>query len=116
MTKSRFLRQYALTDGRAHSTGRNLPLDALITATEACRTHLIEGTLSPERAEIATLGATPISIAEVAAKVQVHLGIARVLVSDMADQGLLALSTADFDETGPDLRTLERLLDDLQAI
>ena len=62
------------------------------------------------------MGATPISIAEVAAKLQVHLGIARVLVSDMADQGLLALSTADFDETGPDLRTLERLLDDLQAI
>jgi Protein of unknown function (DUF742) len=116
MNKPRFLRQYALTEGRTHSMGRDLPLDALITATEACGARLIEGNLTSERVEIATLAASPLSIAEVSAKLHVHLGIARVLVSDMAEQGLLAVSTADFDETGPDLRTLERLLDDLQSL
>ncbi|MFN0025603.1 MAG: DUF742 domain-containing protein [Acidimicrobiales bacterium] len=116
MNKPSFLRQYALTEGRTVSTGRDLPLDALITTTEACGAHLIEGTLTSERAEIAILAATPLSVAEVSAKLHVHLGIARVLVSDMADQGLLAVSTADFDEIGPDLHTLERLLDDLQAL
>jgi hypothetical protein len=34
----------------------------------------------------------------------------------MFAQDLVAISTSDFDGDGPDIGTLERLLDDLQAL
>ena len=30
----RFVRQFALTQGRAHSIGRDLPLDTIVTVTD----------------------------------------------------------------------------------
>ncbi len=45
-----------------------------------------------------------------------HLGIARVLLSDLAAGGLVEIAPAIHDANGPDLHTLERLLDDLQAL
>jgi hypothetical protein len=112
----RFVRQFALTQGRARSQGADLPLDAIVTVTAACARRLAAEPPSLEQARIAHLAASPLSIAEVAAHLRVHLGIARVLVGDMVADGCLALSTADFDDDGPDLRTLERLLDDLHAL
>jgi hypothetical protein len=116
MTDARFVRQFALTQGRARSLGEDLPLEAVVTVTEACAHRLAADPPRLEQARIAELAVSPLSVAEVAAHLRVHLGVARVLVSDMAAAGLVALSTADFDDDGPDLRTLERLLDDLEAL
>lgn len=112
--KPRFLRQFALTQGRAKSIMSNLPLDTLVKATGLGTRSLAR--LPEEQARIIELCQSPKSIAEVAALTDVHLGIARVLVGDMVTQKLAAISTNDFDENGPDLDTLERLLDDLQAL
>ena len=112
--KPRFLRQFALTQGRAKSILSNLPLDTLVKATALGTSALAR--LPEEQARIVELCFTPKSIAEVAALTDVHLGIARVLVGDMVAQKLASISTNDFDEDGPDLDTLERLLDDLQAL
>jgi hypothetical protein len=109
----RFLRQYALTGGRARSHGDDLPLDALVRTVSA--SSFAPDTLSPEQSEITVLCSTPIAIAEVAARMGFHLGIARVLVSDLAAFGLVEIARAEHDHRGPDIHTLERLLDDLQA-
>ena len=53
--------------------------------------------------------------AEISAHLHVHLGIARVLVSDLVAHGHVAISDTDTGNNGPDLPTLERLLDDLKA-
>ncbi len=106
----RFLRQYALTQGRVHSVGRNLPLDALVQVTDRGRAEA--ATRAPEQAAVLRLADSPVSIAEISAHLHVHLGIARVLVSDLFAHGLIALG-ADDQGDGPDLETLERLLDDL---
>jgi hypothetical protein len=111
----RFVRQFALTQGRTRSiAGKDLPLDTLVLATEVGRSQV--GLLAPEQALVIERTRTPIAIAEIAAHLHTHLGVARVIVSDMFAQDLVAISTSDFDTDGPDLGTLERLLDDLQAL
>ena len=109
---SRFLRQYALTQGRVHSIGRDLPLDTLVQVADPARAR--HATLPYEQAALLQLADEPVSIAEISAHLTVHLGIARVLVSDLCANGLVSISTSDFPAgDGPDLQTLERLLDDL---
>jgi hypothetical protein len=111
----RFVRQFALTQGRTRSIhGHDLPLDTLVLATAAGRAQL--GALAAEQAVVIRRTQTPIAIAEIAAYLHTHLGVARVIVSDMFAQDLVAISTSDFDSDGPDVGTLERLLDDLQAL
>ncbi len=112
----RFLRQYALTQGRVYSVGRDWPLDTLVQSTRLAFDP--DAHLSPEARSIVSLtNERPLSIAEIGAHLRVHLGIARVLVSDMVAHEHVAVSTPDYSESGdgPDLVTLERLLNELQT-
>lgn len=60
--------------------------------------------------------AEPLSVAEISAHLGVHLGIARVLVGDLVASGAVVLTTSESGDDGPNLDTLERLLDDLQSL
>ncbi len=57
----------------------------------------------------------PISVAEISAHLDVYLGVARVLVGDLRDGGLVEVTGGVVGDEGPDLHTLERLLHDLQT-
>ena len=110
----RFLRQYALTQGRVHSIGVDLALDTLVQTSPLG--HELLHALPAEQGAMLRLAREPVSIAEIGAHLHVHLGIARVLVSDLHARDLVAVSTSDFDDgNGPDLETLERLFDDLSS-
>jgi len=111
---SRFVRQYALTQGRVRSHGADLEIDTLVKATGRGRSA--HSSLSSEHRRIIDLALGPISIAEISAHLRLHLGIARVLVSDLASHGYVVVSDTVTGPAGPDLPTLERLLDDLQAL
>jgi hypothetical protein len=105
---------YALTRGRTRSVGRDLPLETLVTATDPA-VHRPAG-LQAERRIIVEMCAAPMSVAEIAAHLQVPLGVARVLVSDLASGGFLTVHLPQ--QTGndrPDVAILERLLDGLRA-
>ena len=68
-----------------------------------------------ERGQILQLLSTPQSAAEISARLRLPLGVARVVLGDLVDEGYLALNTRS--ATGrPDLRLLERVLDGLQAL
>ena len=109
---ARFVRQFALTRGRT-TTANDLALDTLVQATDLGRRDVAR--MAPQQRSIIELAQSPLSVAEVSAHLGLHLGIARVLVSDLAVSEHLAVSTQVNDADGPDLFTLERLLDDLQA-
>ena len=111
---SRFVRQYALTRGRVRSTGADLELDTLVASSARGRSTSVA--LPSEQRRILDLTASPLSIAEISAHLHLHLGIARVLVSDLVADGLVLVSERSGGANGPDLPTLERLLDDLQAL
>jgi hypothetical protein len=111
---NRFVRQFALTQGRVRSSANDLALDTLVRQTESGARAARR--LPREQAAIIALTATTISVAEISAHLHLHLGIARVLVSDLAGHGYVIVSDHTRHDAGPDLPTLERLLDDLQSL
>ena len=108
---ARVVPAYALTGGRTRSTGPDLPLETMVTSTADGLRELTA--LRFEAREIVLLCRRPQSIAEVAARVKVPLGVARVLVSDLTEVGLLAVHRPEGDR--PDRATLERLLSGLRS-
>ena len=72
--------------------------------------------LGMERGQILRLCAAPTSVAEVAARMSVPIGVVRVLVGDMSDEGLLTFNRSHARGDRPSLRLLERVFDGLQAL
>ncbi len=105
---------YALTRGRTRSVGLDLPLEALVTTTEFGARRL--SALQAERRMIVEFCAAPLSVAELAAHLQIPVGVARVLVGDLTSGGYLAVHLPHTAGDGrPDAAILERLLDGLRA-
>jgi hypothetical protein len=106
---------YALTQGRTRSVGRELGLETLVTATEYGNRN--ESSVQMESHAILMMTSRPISVAEIGAALHVPIGVARVLVSDLADAGYLTVSMpVGMDENGrPNRQVLERLLDGLRS-
>ena len=106
---------YAFTGGRTRPAGQDLPLEAVVTATGL---SLAAGTsLRMESRAIVEMCARPKSLAEIGAALRVPLGVARVLVGDLANGGHLEVHlprTADGDG-GPGHAILGRLLDGLRS-
>ncbi len=109
------VRSYVITQGRTRSAV-DLPLETLVRVTPQGVSAAPR--LALERKKIVSLCNAPISIAEISAHLHVPLGVARVLVGDMAEQGLLKSYQPQHAKTGerPDLKLLERVLDGLQAL
>jgi len=104
---------YALTHGRTRSRGVDLPMEALVTVTDLGRDR--RAGLQIERRAILDLCARPTSVVEVAAHLHVPVGVARVLVGDLAANGHLAVHLPRQAAGGPDPEILERLLEGLRA-
>ena len=111
---ARFVRQFALTGGRARSSGTPLPFETLVQSTPRGRS--VHSTLAPEWAAIVDLCQSPISVAEISAHLHIHLGVARVLVGDMEHSELISISAPITNDNGPDTTHLERLLHELEAL
>ena len=102
---------YAVTGGRTRSTERDLPIESIVTATDRGSYDL-----EPEYRTIVRMAVRPVTLVEIGAVLGVPLGVARVLVGDLAASGHLAVhgapSTADGNPT-PEILT--RLLEGLRA-
>jgi hypothetical protein len=110
----RMFRPYLLTGGRTRSIGVDIPVEALVvTRATADREARPARGFSPEQAHILEACRVPIAIAEIAVSLAVPLGVARVLVSDLAANGWVELcDTATKVET--DL--IRRLIAGVRAI
>ena len=107
------VRPYARAGGRTR-TRVYLPLEALIMTTRRAGSG---GVGHPDHREIAELCQDIRSVAEVAALVEIPLGLARVLIADMAEMGLVAVHDNASGPTGTqDLALLERVLSGLRHL
>jgi hypothetical protein len=114
------VRPYAVTGGRISGEADGLPIEALVSATDAGKS--LKG-LTPEKKKIIQLAAEEfMSVAELSAHCKLPLGVIRVLVMDMADTGYLTIHTtmpisndAD-DRSGITLSLLESVLDGIAAL
>ncbi|HEY6422809.1 MAG TPA: DUF742 domain-containing protein [Pseudonocardiaceae bacterium] len=111
----RLVPAYAFTQGRTRTEGQELPLEALVTATELAVQNL--PTLQVERGAIVRMSMRPTSVVEIGAALHVPAGVARVLVSDLASAGFLAVHLPQTTDGvgGPGQEILGRLLDGLRA-
>jgi hypothetical protein len=107
------VRPYTVTGGRTKPR-YDLPIEALISVAPYPRQDIT--TLTPEYKAIIDLCRNWRSVAEVSALLRLPLGVARVLVADMAHEGLLRLHQPPFTEGQPDLQLLERVLSGLRNL
>ena len=108
------VRPYALTGGRTKPK-RDYPLEALVKTDPDLETGSFR---SPEESAIAELCTESRSVAEVAALIKLPLGVVRVLISELADRGVVqvhTLASADPDSR-PDAALLERVLSGLRNL
>jgi hypothetical protein len=111
---NRVVRPYAIAGGRIRIDQDDIEVEALVTTTAAGANSRA---LSFERRSIALLCRDVLSVAEIAANLRLPLGVVRLLVADMAEQGLVGLHRpAQFDDRPPDLSLLERVLYGLRQL
>jgi hypothetical protein len=109
-----FLRPYAMTEGRTEPTGSDLAIEDLIGSAAV---GLDPPTwLSLEHRSIALACRETLSVAELAARVDLPLGVTRVLVGDLVVQGVVTVHRAPSHAGGPDVDLLEQVLDGLQRL
>ncbi|MEV5828594.1 DUF742 domain-containing protein [Spirillospora sp. NPDC052242] len=113
---SSLVRPYAVTGGRTKPR-YDLAIEALVTAAPYPPRDV--AVLTPEYRAIMDLCRQARSVAEVSALLRIPLGVARVLVADMAVEGLLRLHQSQPSTTAggqPDIRLLERVLSGLRKL
>jgi hypothetical protein len=102
---------YAVTGGRTRAGDDDLPIESLVSATDQSATDLL-----PEYRAIVALALRPVSLVEVSAGLAVPIGVARVLVSDLAAAGHLVVHRPHRSQTGgPSPQILGRLLEGLRG-
>jgi hypothetical protein len=109
-----FLRPYAMTEGRTEPTGAELAIEDLVAVPGGSGEP--PPWLSLEHRSIALACRETMSVAELAARVDLPLGVTRVLVGDLADQGMVTVHRAPSHAGGPDVALLEQVLQGLKQL
>jgi hypothetical protein len=101
------VRPYTVTRGRTEPR-YHLEIEAMVAAAHYQRGDL--SWLSPECQAILEFCRDWRSVAEVSAVLKLPLGVARVLITDMAEEGLVRVHQLNHDHGRPDVKLLERVL------
>jgi hypothetical protein len=110
---SALVRPYAVTGGRTKPRYQ-LQIEAMVAASHYEARDL--SVLSPECQAILGFCRDWRSVAEVSAVLRMPLGVARVLIADMAMEGLVRVHQIDHAEGRPDINLLERVLSGLRKL
>lgn len=107
------VRPYAVTGGRTRPRTQ-LEIEAMVAAAHYEARDL--SVLSPECQAILGFCRDWRSVAEVSAVLRMPLGVARILIADMAVEGLVRIHQLDHAQGRPDLNLLERVLSGLRKL
>ena len=112
-----YRRPYTVTGGRTRTAHDDLELETLVQTVTGTDAQLAE--LGREQRSIAALCQEVASVAEISGRLDLLLGVTRVIVGDMALQGVVVLyrpqaTVADADL--PPVELLERVLHGLKSI
>lgn len=107
------VRPYTVTGGRTKPR-HHLEIEAMVAvANHEARDKSL---LSPECQAILEFCRGWRSVAEISAVLQMPLGVARILISDMAVEGLVRVQQLNHAQGGPDVKLLERVLSGLRRL
>ncbi|MBL8928048.1 MAG: DUF742 domain-containing protein [Pseudonocardia sp.] len=107
------LRPYLLASGRHQPIDQTLEVEAQV-ATNSLESYTYSD-LTFERRDIVMLCRETKSVAEIAAILRLHIGVARVLVADLAQLGYLTVRRPS-DQLPQDLHVIERVIRGLEAL
>lgn len=107
------VRPYVLTGGRTRAP-MELRIETLVSTIPGAGAGA--GGYVGERGSVLELCHRPRSVSEVAALTRVPLGVARVLIGDLATEGWLRVHAGADGVTGPDLALLDRVLSGLRNL
>ncbi len=110
---SSLVRPYAVTGGRTKPRYQ-LQIEAMVAASHYEARDL--SVLSPECQAILGFCRDWRSVAEISAVLRMPLGVARVLIADMAMEGLVRVHQIDHAHGRPDINLLERVLSGLRKL
>lgn len=103
------VRPYIITGGKTQASDSDLPIESIVATADGAPID----SLGFERREITELCEEPTSIAEVASILDLPLGVARFLVTDLTQQGYL--DTRSKAATA-DAELLEQLIEGIRAL
>ena len=106
------VRPFLLTEGRVLGEEASLPMETQLVATPDALQMV--GQLAFERRAILEACRVPLSLAELAARLGLHLNVVRVLVGDLHNRNLLTVHIPR--PGGSDLDVLQRVINGLRAI
>jgi hypothetical protein len=107
----RLIRPYAMTGGRT-AAASEISLEAQVQASTRASHHL--GAYRWEAAKVVELVQTPMALIEIAARLQIPIGVARVLVADLVADGAVVLHVPEKTQSFASL--LERVLDGVRNL
>ena len=110
---SALVRPYAVKGGRTKPRYQ-LQIEAMVAASHYDAHDL--SVLSPECQAILGFCRDWRSVAEISAVLRMPLGVARVLIADMAMEGLVRVHQIDHAQGRPDINLLERVLSGLRKL
>ncbi len=107
------VRPYARTAGRTKPL-YEFAIEAMVLTADLDGSADVA--LPPEHREIAVLCRRSRSVAEVSALLRMPIGVARVLLGDMAMMGLVVVHDSNVGRDRPDTALMERVLDGLHRL
>ena len=107
----RLIRPYAMTGGRT-AADSDISLEAQIQASTRASHHL--GAYRWEAAKVVELVQSPMALIEIAARLEIPIGVARVLVADLVTDGAVVLHVPEKTQNFASL--LERVLDGVRNL
>ena len=108
------VRPYALIGGRTRPTGETLDMIAMIIAVRGVSPDPVG--LEPEHRAVLRLSALPISVADLAADLNLPLGVVRILISDLRDRDLIRIHHPVPPAQLADPRILREVVDGLRRL
>ncbi|MEV7347097.1 DUF742 domain-containing protein [Streptomyces sp. NPDC093544] len=112
------VRPYAMTRGRTTSTAQHrLDLIAVVVAESYADDPEADQTLSPEHVDIVELCRdAPQSVAELAAELDLPVGVVRVLIGDLVDEEMVHVTRPVPPAELPDESILRDVINGLRAL
>ncbi len=108
------VRPYVLIGGRTKPPGEALDVIAMIIAVRG--KHLDPAGLEPEHLAALRLSALPISVADLAADLDLPLGVVQILLGDLRERSLITVHHPIPPARLPDPQILKEVVDGLRRL
>lgn len=106
------IRPYSLTRGRTRPSRSDFAMTSQVVAVPTVDPVELEA----EHHLILTACVRPVSVAEIAARTALPLGVLRILLADLLDQRHVMVHTSSWQQRRPDADTLRSVIDRIREL